>query len=195
VGGPLKKSLFNLGRIIGALIFIMVLSLSGIVSGKPIMILAYAGFFLLVMFAIFLFVRKNQRHFEIISQRNKLMSKIIGTLMVLIAIAIPALAITNMQLFELGSATIGLKVILAVVALTITLLISGVVGVYLINRSGSKLWHKILGYLIIIGASSVPALMVIPYDRTTTGIGSVYFVVIMVAILSWWGLSLYLYKD
>jgi hypothetical protein len=71
----------------------------------------------------------------------------------------------------------------------------GVLGVYLINKDGSSRLKRILGYLIIIIASAIPALLVIPYDRSTTGIGSVYYVTVLVAVLSWWGFSLYLNKD
>jgi len=191
----MKDKLFVLGKIIGLLIFVMAFSLLGIASGKPIMILAYAGFFLFVMFVIFLFVKRNQRHFEIISQRNRTISKIIGIVMLLAAIAIPVLSVTNLQLFELGLEKIGIGIILIVLAITLLLIAGGVFAVYLINRAGSSKLHKILGYLIIIILSAVPALFVIPHDKTTTGIGSVYYVTFLVAVLSWWGLSLYLNKE
>lgn len=191
----MKDTLFVVGKIIGLLIFILAFSLMGIVSGRPIMILAYAGFFVVVMGVIFLFVRKNQRHFEIISQRSRTISKIIGIIMLLAAIAIPALAISNMQLFELNLEKLGLGVIALVVTITIALIAGVILGVYLINKKGSTKPNKIIGYLIIIILSAVPALLVIPHDKTTTGIGSVYYVAVLVAVLSWWGLSLYLNKE
>jgi len=141
----MKDKLFVLGKIIGLLIFVMAFSLLGIASGKPIMILAYAGFFLFVMFVIFLFVKRNQRHFEIISQRNRTISKIIGIVMLLAAIAIPVLSVTNLQLFELGLEKIGIGIILIVLAITLLLIAGGVFAVYLINRAGSSKLHKILG--------------------------------------------------
>jgi hypothetical protein len=191
----MKNTLFIIGRIIAVLVFILAFSIAGVVSGKPIMILAFAGFFILIMFITFLFVRKNQRHFEIISQGNRTIAKIVGILLILIALALPALAISTMQIIELGSQNIGFSTLAVVFAITLTLMICGVLSVYLINRTGSKLWHKILGYLIIIIACAIPALMVIPYDRTTTGIGSIYYLTLMVAVLSWWGFSLFLNKE
>ncbi|MFO7660553.1 MAG: hypothetical protein R6V77_06540 [Candidatus Cloacimonadaceae bacterium] len=191
----MKDTLFVVGKIIGLLIFILAFSLLGIVSGRPIMILAYAGFFVVVMGIIFLFVRKNQRHFEIISQRSHTVSKIIGIVMLLAAIAIPALAISSMQLFELNLEKMGFGVIAIIIAITIALMAGVIFGVYLINKKGSTKINKVIGYLIIIILSAVPALLVIPHDKTTTGIGSVYYVAVLVAVLSWWGLSLYLNKE
>lgn len=191
----MKDKLFILGKIVGLLVFIFAFSLMGIASGKPIMILAYAGFFIVVMFLIFLFVKRNQRHFEIISQGNRTLSRIIGIVMVLIAVAIPVLAITNLQFVELGLTAINFAVVVIIIAITLALIAGGVFAVYLMNRAGSTKLHKILGYLIVIILSAVPALLVIPHDRTTTGIGSIYYVTMFVAILSWWGLSLYLNKD
>jgi len=191
----MKDSLFVVGKIIGLLIFILAFSLMGIASGRPVMILAYAGFFVVVMGIIFLFVRKNQRHFEIVSKENKAIRKIISIIMLLAAIAIPALAIANMQLFDLGVEKIGISLIAIVLAITIVLIAGVTFAVSLINKSGSSNLSKIIGYMIIVILSAVPALLVIPHDRTTTGIGSVYYVAVLVAVLSWWGFSLYLNKD
>lgn len=191
----MKNTLFILGKIISLLVFILAFSLMGFASGKPIMILAYAGFFAVVMFFIFLFVRKNQRHFEIISQRNKTIAKIIGIVMILLALAIPALAITNMQLFELGLDHLTISLIALVVGITAALIAGVVFGVWMINKKDSGLLHKVIGYAVIVIASAVPALLVIPHDRTNTGIGSVYYVAILVAVLAWWGFSLFLDKE
>jgi hypothetical protein len=191
----MKETLFALGKIIGVLVFIAVFSVTGLVSGQPLMILAYAGFITLIMFFIFLFVRRNQRHFEFISQRSRVISKIIGIIMILVALAVPVLAISNMQLFDLGTLKLSTSLLAVVVAITIGLVAGGLFAVYLINRAGSGLIHKIIGYLLIIGLSAVPALLVIPHDRTTTGIGSVYYIVIILAVISWWGFSLLLNKE
>jgi hypothetical protein len=191
----MKDKWFVLGRIIALLVFILAFSLMGIASGKPIMILAYAGFFIVVMLVIFLFVKKNQRHFEIISEKSRAMSRIIGIVMILAAIALPVFAVANLQLFELGMEGVGLVTLALVLLITLVLIAAVVLAVSLINKAGSTKVNRIIGYLIIIIASAIPALLVIPTDRTTTGIGSVYYVAMLVAVLSWWGLSLYSNKE
>jgi hypothetical protein len=191
----MKDKWFVLGRIIALLVFILAFSLMGIASGKPIMILAYAGFFIVVMLVIFLFVKKNQRHFEIISEKSRAMSRIIGIVMILAAIALPVFAVANLQLFELGMESIGLVTLALVLIITLVLIAAVILAVSLINKAGGTKVNRIIGYLIVIIASAVPALLVIPTDKTTTGIGSVYYVAMLVAVLSWWGLSLYSNKE
>jgi membrane-associated HD superfamily phosphohydrolase len=191
----MKDKLFVIGKFIGLVIFILAFSLMGLASGKPIMVLAYAGFFIIVMAIIFMFVKKSQRHFEIISEQNPKLRKILGIAMLLVAIILPVLAIMNMQLFELGVSTIGFGILAITLVATIVLIAGGVLAVSLINNIANSKPKKILGYILLVVLSSVPALLVIPNDRTTTGIGSVYYLAVMVAVLSWWGFNLYSNKE
>jgi membrane-associated HD superfamily phosphohydrolase len=191
----MKDKLFVIGKFIGLVIFILAFSLMGLASGKPIMVLAYAGFFIIIMAIIFMFVKKSQRHFEIISEQNPKLRKILGIAMLLVAIILPVLAIMNMQLFELGVSTIGFGILAITLVATIVLIAGGVLAVSLINNIANSKPKKILGYILLVVLSSVPALLVIPNDRTTTGIGSVYYLAVMVAVLSWWGFNLYSNKE
>jgi hypothetical protein len=191
----MKDKLFVIGKFVGVLVFILAFSMMGLASGKPIMVLAYAGFFIAVMLIIFQFVKKHQRHFEITTEKSSLLPKIAGIVMLLAAIALPVMSVGNLQLFETGGKGIGTVTLVIVLIATLALIAGGTLGVYLINRTGGTKLHRTLGYLIIILASAVPAIMVIPYDRTTTGIGSIYYITILVAVLSWWGISLYLNKE
>lgn len=191
----MKDKLFVIGKFIGLVIFILAFSLMGLASGKPIMVLAYAGFFIIIMAIIFMFVKKSQRHFEIISEQNPKLRKILGIAMLLVAIILPVLAIMNMQMFELGVSTIGFGILAITLVATIVLIAGGVLAVSLINNIANSKPKKILGYILLVVLSSVPALLVIPNDRTTTGIGSVYYLAVMVAVLSWWGFNLYSNKE
>ncbi len=191
----MKDKLFIIGKVIGLIVFILALSLMGMASGKPIMVLAFAGFFAIVMFFFFQFVKRNQRHFEIISQSNPKVMKALGIVIMLVAIATPVLTIANMSIIDFGVTKVGNGILAMIIAITIALIAGGIYAAYLINKAGSTKISRILGYVIVIVLSAVPALLVIPYDRTTTGIGSVYYVATLVAILSWWGFSLYLNKD
>jgi len=191
----MKDKMFIIGKLIGLAIFVLAFSMIGLASGRPVMILAYAGFFVLVMFFIFMFVKKRQRHFEVISEKNRNIQKAIGALLILAAIAIPALSIANMQLFDLGVEKISFGLMAVIVILTILLIAAAAFAVTLINRASSNKMKKLIGYVIVIVVSAIPALLVIPNDRTTTGIGSVYYLAILVAVLSWSGFNLVLNKE
>jgi hypothetical protein len=191
----MKDKLFVIGKLASVIVLILVFSLMGLASGRPIMVLVFGGFFTAVMLGIFLLIKNHQRHFEIVSEQSTILPKIIGIIMLLAAIALPVMSIGSLQLFDAGSKGIGMATYAVVLVITLVVLAAGILGVYLINRPVSTKLHKALGYLIIILASAVPALMIIPYDKTTSGIGSVYYIAIMVTALSWWGISLYLNKE
>eukprot|EP01156_Anaeramoeba_ignava_P021057 Anaeramoba_ignava/c18078_g1_i1.p7 GENE.c18078_g1_i1~~c18078_g1_i1.p7 ORF type:complete len:163 (+),score=7.51 c18078_g1_i1:5732-6220(+) len=52
----------------------------------------------------------------------------------------------------------------------------------------------IIGYLIIIALSAVPALVMINFDTSYESIGLAYYTAIIMAGVSWWGLSI-IFKD
>lgn len=191
----MKDKMFIIGKLLAAFIFMVVLSLMGMGTGKPIMILAYAGFFIVVMFVIFQMVRRNQRHFEVVNKQNNAVSKYLGIVLTLAGIIAPALAITKVTVFDLGTIKVGFGLFSVTLAITIGLIAGMTFAVYLINKAMGDPVKRALGYLIIIVLSAVPALCVMPFDRTTTGIGSIYYLAFIVTIISWWGISLYLNKE
>lgn len=191
----MKDKLFIIGKFIGLIVFILAFSMMGLASGKPIMILAYAGFFVVVMAVIFMFVKRNQRHFEVVSPKNQKIRKILGIVLVIAAAILPLLAVMNMRLFELGVETISITILAIVLLATIVLIAGGVFAVSLINNADNNKQKKILGYIVLIILSAIPALLVIKNDRTTTGIGSAYYLAVLVSVLSWWGFNLYSNKE
>ena len=55
---------YKIKQILSLIVFVAVLSLLGMISGRPIMILAYGVFFLVVVAIMFYLTNKRQRHFE-----------------------------------------------------------------------------------------------------------------------------------
>ena len=64
------------------------------------------------------------------------------------------------------------------------------VAVKLINKAEATVMHRTIGYILIIIASIIPGAIVAGLDRSTTGIGSTYYLALTIVILSWngWGL-------
>jgi hypothetical protein len=191
----MSNTWFVVRKLIAALIFILALSFMGMATGKPVMILAYAGFFVVMMFIVFLFVKRNQRHFEIISEQNQTIKKLTGFVITVIAVIAPALAISNVTVFDMGDAKPGFGLFAIVLGITIAMIAGGIFAVRMINTNLSNKAKKAIGYVIIVLLSAVPALLVMRHDRTTTGIGSVYYIALIDTILSWWGITLYLNKE
>jgi len=186
---------FVIKKLISVFVFICALSFLGIGTGKPAMIGAYAVFFLVAMYLIFFFVKRHQRHFEVVNQTPGKLKKVIGIIISVIGIILPTLIIANVQVFDMSSLKVGFGMLVIVFVMTLVLIAVAVVGIRLINKPGAGKMNKVLGYLIVIAVSAVPALVVISFDQTTTGIGSIYYVALLTTIITWWGFNLYLSKD
>ncbi len=184
---------FNLKKIISFIVFIVVFSMMGLATGKPVMILAYAAFYIAVAFVIYLLLRKKQRHFEVSETTSPLVRKIIGGALLLFAVILPALIITRSNLVNLPVLNAGIVALI----FGITILFIGVMlyAAHLINTKGDSIAMSIIGYVLIIVVAAVPGLIMAGIERTTTGIGSVYYVALAVLILSWNGVGIVLSKD
>ncbi len=184
---------FNLKKIISLVVFIAVFSMMGLSTGRPLMVIAYAVFFMAVVFVVYLLLRNRQRHFEVTSTTNPLLKKGLGALLLLFALILPAVIITRSNLVNLPVMNAG--VIAAVFGVTIAFISLMLFAAYLINCKSTKITTLVLGYLIIIVTAAAPGLIMTGIERTTTGIGSVYYVALAVLILAWNGLGLTLNKD
>jgi hypothetical protein len=73
----------------------------------------------------------------------------------------------------------------------------GTIAVRMINKGGSV---KLLGLLLLIGLSAVPALMATTFldqffPNAYNALGTAYWAILAVATFSWWGLSLFSTKE
>lgn len=184
---------FNVKKIISFIVFIVVFSLMGLATGRPVMILAYAAFFIAVAFILLMLMRKRQRHSELTDTVSPMVHKIIGGVLLLLAVVLPALIITRSNLVNLP--VLNTVIVLLILGITILFIALMILAAYLINEKGDNVVMSIAGYLLIIVVSAVPGLIMSGIDRTTTGIGSVYYVALAVLIIAWNGYGLAFSKD
>lgn len=153
------------------------------------------GFFLyLVIFAIifglvYWYIKKHHRRTEIDPQKIILLHKILGFILLLVAVFSPAIALGKIHLPFLPN--------LLIFITTAVLIAAGVVAVTMINSEKTK---NIFGYIILIILSAVPAFFATTYldqffPNTYNALGTAYWAVVSVAIFSWWGFSLYSKKE
>lgn len=153
------------------------------------------GFFLyLVIFAIifglvYWYIKKHHRRTEIDPQKMILLHKILGIILLLVAVFSPAIALGKIHLPFLPN--------LLIFIATAVLIAAGVFAITMINSEKTK---KILGYIILVILSAVPALFATTYldqyfPNTYNALGTAYWTVVSVAIFSWWGFSLYFKKE
>jgi len=191
----MSDTMFKIKQIVSLVVFIGALSLMGMITNQPLMILAYAAFFLAVVVVMYFLMRKQQRHFELTKESSPLFKKIVGYVLMVIALVAPALitvrsSVINLpQSFSLGAA---LGSVLGVTAVFLALIL---IAVYLINFKGNELSKRIIGYVLFILGAAIPGILMSRIDSTTTGIGSVYYVAMAVLILAYNGFGFIVNKE
>ena len=97
----MNNNWFKIKQIVSLVIFIAVLSAMGMITGRPVMMLAYAGFFLVLSVVIYFTLRRNQRHFEVVSQSRKTVKMIVAAILMILAIILPLLIALNSSIIKL----------------------------------------------------------------------------------------------
>ncbi|MCB5265474.1 MAG: hypothetical protein PHT37_08695 [Candidatus Cloacimonetes bacterium] len=191
----MKDTFFKIKQIAGLVVFIAVLSVMGMITGKPVMMLAYAGFFLLMSLIVYLTLRKHQRHFEVVSKSQKTVKTILAAILILLAIIAPVLIALNSSVINLPEsfttgAAVGIMLAVSLVFIALVLL-----AVYMINIKGHSVANRAIGYISFLIAAMLPGILMSTVDRSTMSMGSVYYVAMAVLILAYNARSLFCYQD
>ncbi|MEN6444697.1 MAG: hypothetical protein ABFC98_01470 [Candidatus Cloacimonas sp.] len=181
---------YNIRQILTLCIFVLVLSLLGMVSGRPIMIVAYGVFFLVVIAIMFYLTRKRQRHFEAVKQTSGTFRKVFGIILLVLSLITPPVIVLFTNLVALPEAVSKGLVAAIVIGITIVFVALTLFAVYFINQRGSNKNNRILGYILYLVAAILPGLFMSRVEKTTIGIGSVYYVALIALILAYSGYGL-----
>ena len=181
---------FKIKQIITLVVFILALSLLGMISGQPVMIAGYGVFFLVVVAIMFYLTRRRQRHFEKEKESSDIFRMILGIILLVLALITPPIIILRTNLVTLPE-TIKSGVALAIVAgITILFIALTFLAVYFINNRGKQVSNRVIGYILYVIAAIVPGFLMSRVEKTTLGVGSVYYVALLVLILSYSGYGL-----
>ncbi len=138
--------------------------------------LIWAGIAVLIFGLGFIIVKHAKRRTGT-TKTQLVLKKIIGTLLLIFGLILPALILAN---FPLGIRGLIVLFAIALVAL-------GALAVHLINKSTSL---AVLGYFILVILSFLPALAMSTYDMTYNALGTTYYLTIALACFSWAGVSM-----
>jgi len=176
--------------IIGWIVLLLAFASLGLSSDDP----TFGFFFYLVFFVatfalVYLYIKKHQRKTEIDPKKIALVYKISGIVLLLVALFSPIMALKK----------IGLPILPNILIFLATLILIGlsVFAIKLINDGKQK---KILGYVLLILISAIPAVFAVTFLSTYfpnayNALGTSYWAIVSVAVFSWWGFTLYLKKD
>ncbi len=179
----MNETLFKIRQIAAVVLFVLISSLVGLITGKPIMMVAYGAFFAVIAVIVLMLARKNQRHFEIKTTNNGLIFRSLGIVLALLALAIPALIISTSGLVPLKGNLNATQVMVAE-GLNVVFLVLMIGSIYIMNKKPDSKQIQIAGYVGMILASVVPGLTMVFIDRSTSGIGSAYYVALIVLVLA-----------
>ncbi|PKN73064.1 MAG: hypothetical protein CVU50_04735 [Candidatus Cloacimonetes bacterium HGW-Cloacimonetes-3] len=191
----MSDTLFKIKQIVSLILFVAMLSLMGMITSRPIMILAYAGFFLAVIAIMYFLMRKRQRHFELVQSSSNLFNKIVGGVLLALALATPLLIAFRTSVIKLPaelSSGAAFGIVGGVSILFLALLFA---AQYMINVKGKELPQRIIGYVLFVIAAALPGILMSRVDSSTSGIGSVYYVAMAVLILAFNGIGLITHQD
>lgn len=193
----MSDKLHKAGQIISVIVFIAVLSVMGMITGRPIMMLAYGGFFLLMSLIIYLSLNRQTKVRHETSSDNKsfIFRKVLSAILMIVAIIAPLIIALRSEVISLPADISQGKVVGIMLSITILFIVLVLLSIFMINDRGSSFVNRFIGYVIFIIAAAFPGLLMSTVDRTTMGIGSVYYVAMAVLILAYNARSLYCVKE
>lgn len=189
----MNETLFKVKQVGAFILFILITSLLGMVTGKPIMMVVYGVFFAVVSIVILLIAKRNQRHFEIKEKQSNTVPMVFGIVLGVLALLLPLLSIQFSSLIPLGETNV--MTLLIATGLNILFLAMMMGSAYLMNKEPEEKAKQVMGYIGIILASIIPGLTMVFIDRSTVGIGSAYYIALAVLILAVNSYNLLLKQD
>lgn len=181
----MSDTMFKIRQIISLVVFIGALSLMGMITERPIMIAAYGAVFIAVTVLMYFIINRRQRHFEITQTDSTLLYRIFGIALGVCALGLPLLIVFRSSVIKLPAELSAGTAAGIVGGVTVAFIALMVLAVHLINTKGKELVMRSIGFILIIIASAIPGLLMSKVDRTTSGIGSVYYVAMAVLILAY----------
>lgn len=187
----MQDTFFKIRQIVAWVVFIVVLSLMGMITGNPLMTLAYAGFFVLMSAVVLYMLRKRQRHFEVVYKDNRLFRKILAGILAFAGILTPLFIAKYTSVITLPAGTSEMMVVLLMLGLGILFAVLIALTLYLINRGKGGVGTTILGFGVFLIMALIPGLLMSRVDISPMAIGSVYYVAMAELVLIYNALMLF----
>ncbi len=173
-------------EIITWLIILAVFSSIGFATANPKKgILLWALVFVAIFAIVFVIVKNTQKRREKISGGHRILKKVFGVILILFGCLLPDLI--------LGKAGFSLGIQAMIFGMAIVWIVIALLGISLINQylvKGKSIFLSLIGHLILIIDSVLPCLVMIQYDSSYNALGTVYYLTIALAVLSWSGFSM-----
>ena len=184
----MKKILNKVVNVIGWLVLLLAFSSIGFATSKPAQgVPLYILFFLLVFAGVYYFVSKQKHDQKKVAGKNNIFSRIIGGVILLIALLMPWFVFAKIDLSP--------SIYIIIIAFTAVMIFLALLAVIIINRAWENIVLRLAGYLILVVLAAIPAIgaiyFLLPYfNRPYDALGTAYWCTVAIAVLAWWGFSL-----
>ncbi len=181
-------------NVIGWLVLLFCFAAIGFGTANPkLMVPVYFVVFAVIFGLVLLYVKNHKTLAQENPVRALIYRRVLGGILLLISILAPRKVISMIDT-EYFAGTFDLMGILFIIGAAVVIA-AGAFAVKMINKMyEGNLVSGIIGYLIVIALSTVPALVMVNFDTSYESLGLAYYTAIIMAGVSWWGLSI-IFKD
>lgn len=175
----MKKILSIIKEILMWVVIIFAFSALGLGSDNPTrsaLIWAIVG---IIVFAVGFVIAKNTHRHTGTTKAQVIIKKIFGIILVLFGCILPNLILSK------ANFSFGIQALIFIFALVLVAI--GILAVFLIKKGS---FSSVLGYILLVIGALLPALAMASYDTSYNALGTVYYLLIALALFSWLGISM-----
>ncbi len=177
----MKKILGTIIKVLGWLILLAAFASIGFATDNPgLMVPLYFMIFLIIFALVLLYNMKRQRRTNTSPRYLKQLKRVLGVILVLAGLLMPYF------FFRGAGFTAGIFILLIVI--TIVLVALAILAIRLINAH--KLVQNVGGYILLIAICSMPAILMMQYDKSYNALGTAYYAALIISVLTWSGVSM-----
>lgn len=184
----MSKVIKNILEVIKWVVLLGAFSAMGLMADNPAAgFFRYLIFFIVVFIGVFVYNKKKGRKTESNPVLRYYSNKVIGVILLALSVLIP--------FFFMKASNFPAYIYLLLGLAVLVLIAISIFAINLINSAKEKgLIFGIAGYVIIIVLCSLPAVLMMQYDRTYNALGTAYYMAFVITLFSWWGVSLFFHK-
>ncbi len=180
------SALLQVMKFVGLAVFIGALSLLGLLHG-PLGYIIWILVISLLFLAIFLRVKNNQRHSDLMPA-SPVMKKIATLVLGILALLLPVLVVRYGGFIPIAAGKAALAIILTIVA-TLVFCALIALALFMINKWNDKASNKPLGYLLILLAVIMPGIVVLLITRESMAFTGAYMASLIALVLAFLALD------
>lgn len=177
----MKQTLKNILKVLTWVILLAAFASLGFGTDNPgLMVPLYFIFFLVVFTLVFLYTKYKHRRTTVSTKRTEIIKKILGIVLVIAAVLTPFLFFRGIG-FTTG-------IYLMLTGVTIVIIALAILAVRLINKK--HFLQTLIGYILLIILCSMPAILMMQYDRSYHALGLAYYAALVLSVLAWSGIEI-----